>query len=734
MRLPTPVPSPIRARRASGVLCLAPLALCALAIQAPNARAADPLEVVGGLGDMVNDALSERARELFAERDRTVASLDSRARIEERQQYVRERFVEGLGGFPERTPLNARITRTLERDDYRVEMLVYESLPGLYVTANVYVPREPAPPFPAVLGAAGHTANGKASATYQHAWISMVKRGFLVLAFDPPGQGERSLYFDPDLGRSRVGIGTREHTLSGLQCLLTGHHFARYELWDAIRGVDYLLTREDVDSERLAVAGNSGGGTQAAYLAVVEPRLAVAISSCYMTSWKQLWFEPGPQDAEQDLPGFLAHGLDFADYATAFAPRPFQILSAIQDFFPIIGARAAFEETRRIYELLGEADRAGFFEYDDTHGWSLPRREATYRWLERWLHDRVDEGLEPAHETVLESDLYVTPTGQVSTSFEGAQTVQTLNRAVAEEMFPRRAAASLADPEAVDALVRSRLMMADTPGPPTVTARGTLEREGYRIDKLTLGTAPGITVPALVFVPEGGPARKPAVLYVDGASKAAQAGQGGELEALARSGHVVLAPDVRGTGESRPTGASGGYRPVWQMLQRALLVNRTMVGMQVEDLLSAFGYLAGREDVEPDRVAAWGRGQGGILALSLAVLEPRVEKVALEGTVLSYLEIARARYHENLVASFVPGILNDFDLPDLAVALAPRPLWIVDPRTPTNALVSVDRARREYQSALVAFEGAGRPDGIRILHRPEGWALESVYSDWLEAR
>jgi cephalosporin-C deacetylase-like acetyl esterase len=709
-----------------------PMGLAALLTLGASARAADPLEVVGGLGDMVNAALSERARELFDERDRTLAALDSRAGVEERQRYVRDRFLEALGGFPDRTPLNARITGTLDRGDYRVEMLVYESLPGFYVTANVYVPRGPAPPFPAVLGTAGHTANGKASATYQHAWISLAKRGFLVLAFDPPGQGERSLYFDPDLGRSRVGIGTREHTLSGLQCLLTGHHFARYELWDAVRGVDYLLTRDDVDPGRLAVAGNSGGGTQSAYLAVVEPRLAVAVSSCYMTSWKQLWFEPGPQDAEQDLPGFLSRGLDFSDYALAFAPRPFQIQSATRDFFPIAGARATYEEARRLYGVLGEADRMGFFEHDDTHGWSRPRREATYRWLERWLHERVDDGGEPDHETELESHLYATPTGQVSTTYEGAETVQSLNRAVAEKMFPERTASRLDDAASMDDLVRSRLRIAGRGSEPTVTAWAVLRRDGCRIEKIALETAPGITIPALVFVPEGGPARKPAVLYVDGSGKAAQAREGGDIGALAGAGHVVLAPDVRGVGESRPTSASGGYQPVWQMLQRALLVDRTMVGLQVEDLLAVFEHLRERRDVDPSRIAVVGRGSGGILALTLAVIEPRVQKVALEDTVLSYLEIARARYHEDLVASFVPGILKDFDLPDLAAAVAPRPVWIVDPRTPTGALVPVDRARREYESATRAYQERGRDQSFRVLHRPEGWPLEKVYADWLE--
>ena len=220
-----------------------------------------------------------------------------------------------------------------------------------------------------------------------------------------------------------------------------------------------FLVMELVEGETLAE--RIARGDKAANLAIVEPRLSVVVSSCYMTSWKQLWFDPGPQDSEQDFAHFLERGFDFPDFAIAFAPRPFQILSATQDFFPIEGARSTFEEARRVYEVLGESERVGFFEYDDGHGWSKPRREATYRWLERWLHDRVDDGVEPeietervgffeyddGHgwskprreatyrwlerwlhdrvddgvepeiETELESDLYVTQTGQVSTSY-----------------------------------------------------------------------------------------------------------------------------------------------------------------------------------------------------------------------------------------------------------------------------------------------------------------------------
>ena len=531
---------------------------CLFFLSGAMAHGQESLEVSPYLGEMVNEYLSERALELFAERDVAIAALDTAEKISARQEYIRSQVREALGGFPERTPLNPKVTRTLERSDYRVEMLLYESLPGIYVTANVYVPKSGEPPYPAVLGVAGHSANRKASATYQHAWISMVKRGFLVLAFDPPGQGERSEYFDRDLGRSRVGIGVREHNLAGLQTLLTGSHFARYEMWDAIRGTDYLLTRPDVDPERLAVAGNSGDGTQAANLAIVEPRLSVVVSSCYMTSWKQLWFDPGPQDSEQDFAHFLERGFDFPDFAIAFASRPFQILSATQDFFPLEGARSTFEEARRVYEVLGESERVGFFEYDDGHGWSKPRREATYRWLERWLHDRVDDGVEPEIETELESDLYVTQTGQVSTSYPEAETVQSINRAEAERDYPKRTAARLENPGELRQLVSSRLMMRKDRSNPRVSHHGEVGRDGYRIEKIVLQTEKGIDVPALVLVPRDGRTQKPAVLYVNAAGKSVDS----DIEALARAGHVVMAPDPRGIGESRPRSSAGGYNPL----------------------------------------------------------------------------------------------------------------------------------------------------------------------------
>lgn len=371
--------------------------------------------------------LNAQAEKRFAERDQAIAAIDSQAKMLARQAYVRSAIP--LKGIAAKAPLQAKVTGRFERDGYTVENLSFESLPGFVVSANLYLPKKRQGKVPAILGVAGHSNNGKANATYQKAWIGFVRRGWAVLAYDPPGQGERLEYFDAALGKSDVGPGVPEHNMAGLQCLLTGRPIAQYFVQDGIRAVDYLLTRPEIDPERIGVAGNSGGGTQAAYLAAVEPRLRAAVSSCYMTSWKQLWKSPGPQDAEQILPALLEKGLDFADFAYSFATRPFLITSAIQDYFPIFGARNAHAEMKRLSTLLDQPTRAGFFEYDDKHGWSQPRREAAVRWFSRWFEGRETDGAEAASETEEDKTLYVSEKGLVT-----VKSVADLNRAHAVEL------------------------------------------------------------------------------------------------------------------------------------------------------------------------------------------------------------------------------------------------------------------------------------------------------------
>ncbi|MBP7141564.1 MAG: acetylxylan esterase [Opitutaceae bacterium] len=621
---------------------------------------------------MLDRYLAPIAARQLSQRAAEVDSLQTPEQVKARQKYIHERLLAQIGGLPEkRTPLRAKVTGVVDGGDYTVEKVVFESLPRYYVTANVYVPKNARPPFPAVLGPAGHSSSGKAAEPYQRAWISLAKRGILVLAWDPMGQGERIQYPDAGSRKSRFNDGgPGEHTMAGIQCLLTGTNVARYFIWDGIRALDYLLTRGDVDPARIGVAGNSGGGTMTCYLAAFEPRIAVAAPSCYLTSWQELWPRRGPQDAEQVFVNFIADGLNFADFLTAFAPKPLQMATATRDYFPIAGAKATYAEARRLYTILGAANHVGFFEYDDTHGWSKPRREATYRWFSQWLLDRKDDGLEPEFAIVPSEVLHSTASGQVATSYSDAETLQSLNAARARAMYPQRTAARSSD---LAGIVRRRLGISEARPPAAQEEKETSRHARYRIETFELIPEPGIVLPAHVFVPEGGPERKPAVIYLDPAGAMTGGGPGGPIEALVNDGNMVLAVDPRGYGRSAPRGRIVGvYSPEYSTAMRALLVGRNLPGMQTEDILSAFDFLTRRPDVALEQVRLIARDNGAVPALFAALLEPRFTHVTLEGGPESYLALCEAATHRGLLNILVPGVLLDFDLPDIRSALGKR--------------------------------------------------------------
>jgi cephalosporin-C deacetylase-like acetyl esterase len=666
------------------------------------ARAQQPSERAPDLHKMVDDYLTGSARTFWEERAAKMAGIKTPADIHARQSLVRKTYIDLLGGFPERRPLHATITARIERPGYRIEKLIYQSQPGFYVTADVYVPLSGKAPYPAVLGTAGHSAGGKAEPTYQKAWISLARRGYVVLAFDEVGLGERVQYWDDEQKRSHLGIASAEHTVMGMQSLLVGINLGMYVAWDGIRGMDYLLSRADVDPRRIAVIGNSGGGHQSALIAMVDERLAVAVPSCWLTSSKALWEQFIPQDAEQNVAGFLSHGLDYGDFALSFAPKPFLFATATQDFFPIAGAHATFAEDQMFYKILGQPEHLGFFEYDDTHGWSRPRREATYTWLGRWLQHQPDSRAEPDFRVEPESTLSATSSGQVTTSLHG-KTIPTLTRERAERLAAART--HLDVPDLRSALAARLGIAAEDPAvPPPASSLGRVtHKDGYDLQEIVLETEPGIKVPSLLFLPTRGAVGKPAIIYADAAGNAA-AETSAEIERLVRAGKIVIAPDLRGWGESASTGGKAPHTGRYETDMRALIVGRTMVGMQVTDLRRVVDYLLSRNDVDPHAIGVYGKGNGGIVALFSATLDARIGNVVCEDSLLSYGEMASTLYYDqSLFDVVVPGILKDLDLPDAAAAIAPRPLSIVNARSASGALYPLDAAEAVYATTAHAY-------------------------------
>jgi cephalosporin-C deacetylase-like acetyl esterase len=637
--------------------------------------------------------LKEKAFALIDERQRAIALISTMDDLKARQQYWRDHMWSYLGGRPERTPLNAHVVGTLDRGDHRIEKIIFESRPGFYVTANLYLPKGGKAPYPAILFPLGHERGAKAHQAWQRCLAGLARRGFVALAWDPIGQGERIQMYDEDWHDSKVQASTVEHTIIGMQCLLTGSHVAQYTIWDGIRALDYLLSRPEVDAKRVGCTGNSGGGTHTAYLSGLDDRIQVAAPSCYITSWKRMLESIGPQDAEQVFPLWLKDGLDYPDYLYAFAGKPFLMLTAIRDFFPIAGARSTFAEVRQTYDKLGLADKVAMFEYDDGHGYSKPRREAGYRWFTRWLQGSENTEPEAPLELATAEQLQCTRTGQVQTEYKQVVDVFLMNRSLAAQLRAKRKPS----PESVRKHARELTHYEVATGPVRVTHFGDMDRAASRVEKLVYESEPGISIPALLFLPKSGPARKPAVVFADARGKSATAP---EAEQLAAKGYVVLVPDLRGFGETQPALDRRDYFVRnfgdYENVLTALVIGKTMVGMRAADLVRGIELLAARSDVDGSRISVTGRAAAAIPALFAALFDKRIGRVALDGMLVSYESVVNERIHQGMVEQWIPSVLKEFDLPDVVASIAPAKVAVYNAVNPLGQELTAARLRQEY--------------------------------------
>lgn len=675
--------------------CFALAALAASA-QTPTVTP-QQLAVVAGqvdgreLTDMLPRYLKSKAfRQLDERRARVTAQLTTRAALEAHRREFREKFWRNLGGMPERTPLNARVTAVVDRPDHRIEKIVFESQPGFFVTANLYLPKplRSGGKHPAILFPLGHEEGAKAHDAWQHVLVTFARRGYVCFAWDTLGQGERIQMWDDDFKESKAIRSTTEHTLLGLQTVLVGDALARYTIWDGIRALDYLAARPEVDPARIGVTGNSGGGTHSSYLGSLEDRLAVVAPSCYLTTWRRLLETIGPQDAEQCVPNSIADGLDHPDFVLAAAPKPFLMLVAIRDFFSISGARDTFAEAQRVYDSIGEAARLAKFEYDDGHGYSRPRREAAYKWFSRYFEGKEDASPEAPVDVLDERELWATTSGQVALEFTAAnRTVFDLNIARMEQFRKQRPA------EASVATIKQFIKFAPAGNgvAPRTQAYGSIDAGTYRIEKLVYEAEPGIQVPALLYLPSpAAPGKLSATIFVYGAGKVSAHA---DAAALASSGKgAALTIDLRGLGETRAIPEKYGsdwprYFGDYESSMTALLTGKPLVAMRAEDVVRAVDLLTVRSEIDAARIGARGREMGAIPVLYAAAFDARIRSVTLERSVQSYEAIVRQRIHRQQWENAVAGALRHYDLPDLERAMSPRRVEWIEPLYPNGRLM-----------------------------------------------
>ncbi|MCP4641806.1 MAG: prolyl oligopeptidase family serine peptidase [bacterium] len=629
---------------------------------------------------MMHEHLMARAHAAIDAKLEAYESLMTPEQIVDYQKRMRTFFMDRIGGFPERTPLNARIVDTEQRDGYRVEKVILESQPGLYVTALMYLP-EAEPPYPAVLVPCGHSTTGKARDLYQRAPILIAKNGMAALCYDPIDQGERVQLID-DKGKVQA-VGVSAHQLMGVGNILVGRNVAMFRIWDGMRCIDYLQSRDDVDPERIGCTGISGGGTLTSYLMALDDRISAAAPGCYITSLRRHIETTGPQDAEQNIQGQIAFGMGHEDYVMMRAPRPTLIMTATDDYFDIAGAWDSFRMAKRLYEKLGHAERVDIFETTGDHGFPKPMREAACRWMRRWLL-RVDDAIvEEEFPIAEEKDTWCAPRGR-TLLLPGCRTTYDINAAYAEELAEtRKAIWDRADK--TEGLSKVRAVtgirwLDEFPAVPWEKT-GSVQRDGYRIDKLVIKPDPTIWLPALAFVPPE--PKGPACLYVHADGKESDSDKGGPIEQRVVAGQLVLSVDLRGLGETLPTAKAaygGRLSGDWQDVYLAYVLDSSYLAMRAEDVLACARFLSEYPEAGASGpVELVSVGRTGPPALHAAALESGLfASVTLRESLTSWMDVMHTPRARRQLMNTVHGALLVYDLPDLVASLPPDKITVTE--------------------------------------------------------
>ena len=653
------------------------------------AAAAGELDVlpdtIGGAPkqNMLRQYLLGQADQAWNTWEQAFEETDTDEEIAAYQKAMRECFLARLGAFPERTPLNARVTGTMERPGYRVEGVLFESQPGFHVTAALFLPASDkyAPPYPGVIVPCGHAKEAKAYEPYQSMGALLALNGMAALVFDPVDQGERFQIVDAQ--GNDVMWGTQAHNMLGTGSILVGRNTAWFEIWDGMRAIDYVQSRPEVDGARIGCTGNSGGGTQTAYIMALDERVDAAAPSCYINrAGRQL--ETATGDAEQNIFGQLRVGMDHADYLMMRAPTPILLCAATKDFFDIRATWDTYRYAKRRYTRMGYAERLGILENPAGHNYNKTQREGVVRWLARWLCGRDAHIEEPALDLFSEEELDVTPEGLV-VRLPGARTAYQINAEYEVELAGRRNAL-WRDRSAWPKLLREVgkvagiRPLAQLPEP-EVAVNGTVEARDYAIEKLVLRPEKGIHLPGLALLPQE--ATEPGVcLYLDERGKSAACQRDGAAARLAASGARVLAIDVRGTGETEQTGQNKFGESIgtdWEDVVAAYVLGESYVGMRAEDVLVCARYARERFG-GPVRLVA--DGHVGVPALHAAALEPDLfGAVELRHTLGSWAKVVHTWPTRDQWHLTVHGALRLYDLPDLVKTLGDK-LTVAEPRGP----------------------------------------------------
>ena len=635
--------------------------------------------------DQLKRHIYGRSLEAFARGDAARDAIQTRAALERRQRLIRRTILRCIGGLPPSdSSLNARAVGVVKGRGYRIERIIFESRPKTFVTANLYLPAGIRGPRGAVLFLSGHHERAKHADEYQGVCQTLVQAGLIVFAQDPIGQGERLSYCDPASKEAGIRWGTMEHDYAGAQCLPLGDSIARYFLHDAMRGIDYLRSRPEVDPGKIGVTGNSGGGTQSSLLMLADPRVAAAAPGTFVMNRETYLFTGGAQDAEQIWPGFTAAGLDHEDILLGMCPKPVRVLAVQSDFFPIEGTRRTVERCRRIWKVAGKPSHLDLVEDATTHWFTPKLARAAAEFFCRHLLGRKPAVAVPRISLLPPERLWCTKSGQVLGEIPGARAVHDENRERVAQIERQRPATRK---EAL-AWLRQRVFAHRKPCAfnPRFIWNGAVG--DLAVEQAFWWSQEGLMNHGLLFrLRSRRNHRLPATIAVWDGGCTALTKHRAWLERECRSGRAVLVLEVSGAGTLLPNPLSPRpplelYGVIHKFADDLLWLDDDLAALRTFDVLRAFDLLAEWSGVDARRIHCFGHGKHGVYAQLAAALDPRVRAIEAVGGIGSFASFVSRRHYDllDIKSVVLRGILRYCDLPALMELVTRRNTRAFAPR------------------------------------------------------
>jgi cephalosporin-C deacetylase-like acetyl esterase len=593
----------------------------------------------------VTDYLQRLARaqtDRAAQEMRTVGSWEAaRAkRLEEMRDML------GLLPWPARTPLNVRVTGTLEKGSYIVEKIAFESIPKIYVSANLYIPKERPSPAPAIIYVCGHSYSPHGDkAQYQRHGISFAKNGYIAFILDSIQIAETYALHH--------GVSSQEM----YDWYARGYSPAGVEVWNAMRAIDYLETRPEVDKTRIGMTGRSGGAAMSWFTAAVDPRIKAAIPVMGISTYAANLRE-NTQKLHCDCM-FPVNSLlhDMLHQGALIAPRPLLMAHGRQDrLFPVEGFTEFERVIGALYKDYGKSEEFRNIVVETGHQDSDYLREQAIRWFDQHLRKIPARKLAMEYTNAPEPELAV---------FPDAAPADALNYRV-HELFlrtpPFRKFASLAQWEKrrtqILSRLRERVFRAFPAQPAPVRVISRTRAQGAQFEEIEFAPDEGVTVRGLLNAPSKVESKVPALLYVASDGEDARAIQDVFSPVTRRTPSVRMAVYPRGVGEV------SWDKTFWKdTLRNSMHVGHTVDSMRLWDVLRAIEVLRREPHVDPDRITVMGRGVAAGLALYAAILDPKVHQVLLLYPPSSHVD-----------GPWFLNVLRYTDLPEVAALMAPRRL------------------------------------------------------------